>query len=235
MEGNFSLAVTDAGQVSNMEKNGDNILTNLLLTSELKGNIEQPAFYFIQDNPRSESALDYLMLTQGWRRFLWKEILHDEWPAINYDFEKNVFVRKGQVLFSAKDTRKTLTRVSYLMLKEKKPYNCITNDDGIFHFSIDATFGKESLFFDVTDIKGQRKDFKLIFEYDFPEYQPAVLNDILIPPPEIKNCLKKRKDKAQIESSFNYSAENNLFYKANPEVAIRVLQPMVILRQQTIR
>ncbi len=96
--GNFSLAVTDAGQVVNPEKYSDNILSNLLLTSELKGNIEQPAYYFSKDNSDSETALDYLMLTQGWRRFLWKEILNDKWPAINYDIEKNNFTKKGQVV-----------------------------------------------------------------------------------------------------------------------------------------
>ena len=214
VEGNFSLAVTDAGQVVNLEMYSDNILTNLLLTSELKGNIEQPAFYFLKDNPDSETALDYLILTQGWRRFLWKDILNDSWPAINYDFEKNAIVRKGEVLNPSNETHIGLTRVSYLMLKEKKPYTCFTNDRGIFYSFTNATYGKESLFFDVTDTKGQRKEFKILFETDLPGYQSSGSKEIVFVRSEIKNCLKKREEKAQIESSFNYSAENILFHKA---------------------
>jgi len=39
-----------------------------LLSSELKGYIENPAYY-LQDNNVSATALDYLMLTHGWRRY----------------------------------------------------------------------------------------------------------------------------------------------------------------------
>ncbi len=219
VEGNFSLAVTDAGQVINLEKNSDNILTNLLLTSELKGNIEQPAFYFLKDNPSSETALDYLLLTQGWRRFTWKEMLNNKWPAIIYDFEKDVILKKGQVLYHSNDMEKRLTRVSYLTLQEKKPHNIFTDDNGIFHFSINARYGKESMFFDVTDAKGQRNKFNIVFENNSPGFQPEIWNEILFVNSKINNCLETRKFKAQVESSFNYSAENNLFYNAEPEIS----------------
>ena len=216
--GNFSLAVTDAGQVVSIEKYSDNILTSLLLTSELKGNIEQPAFYFIKDNTDSETALDYLMLTQGWRRFLWKEILNDIWPAINYDFEKGVIIKKGQILDPLDDSPVTSTRVSFLMLKENKSYSKFTNENGFFSFYINATCEKESLFFDVADAEGQHGKFNIIIENNLPGYQSAGKKEILYKSTEIKNCLEKRRSRAQIESSFNYSAENNLFYKADPEI-----------------
>ncbi len=215
VDGNFSLAVTDAGQVMNLEKNSDNILTNLILTSELRGYIEQPAFYFIEDNSSSTIALDHLMLTQGWRRFLWKEILNDEWPAITHDFERNVFIRKGQVQYEVNDTPETLTRVSYLLLKERKPYNCIANDNGFFHFLINATYGEESVFFDVTNIRGQRNKFQINFEKDSLGYQWVSRKETLFMHTEIQNCLRKRREKAQIESAFNYSTENGLFHKVN--------------------
>ncbi|MCK4830777.1 hypothetical protein KA005_84475, partial [bacterium] len=216
--GNFSLAVTDAGQVVSVEKYSDNILTNLLLTSELKGNIEQPAFYFIKDNPDSETALDYLMLTQGWRRFSWKEILNNKWPAINYDFERSIIVRKGQILDLSNDSPVASIRVSFLMLKENKSYSKFTNENGFFNFYINATYGKESLFFDVADVKGQHGKFKIIIDNNLPGYQSAGRKEILYKSTEIKNCLGKRRERAQIESSFNYTAENNLFYKADPEI-----------------
>ncbi|MCK4466137.1 MAG: hypothetical protein KAU83_10545, partial [Bacteroidales bacterium] len=184
----------------------------------LKGNIEQPAFYFTKDNPDSETALDYLMLTQGWRRFLWKEILNNKWPSINYIVEKGVIIKKGQVLDPLNDSPVASIRVSFLMLNENKSYSKFTNENGFFDFYINATYGKESLFFDVADAEGQHGKFKILIENNLPEYQSAGRKEILYKSTEIKNCLEKRKNRAQIESSFNYSAENNLIYKADPEI-----------------
>jgi hypothetical protein len=61
--GNFSLAVTDDSQIKTDTLNSDNILTRMLLTSDLKGFVEQPGFYFQRN---SSKALDNLLLTQGW-------------------------------------------------------------------------------------------------------------------------------------------------------------------------
>jgi len=51
----------------------ENILTHCYLSSQLKGKIYDPAFYFDNKNPYREEALDLLMLTQGWRRYVWTE------------------------------------------------------------------------------------------------------------------------------------------------------------------
>ena len=64
--GTFSVSVTSDREVT--LDSTVNILTHLLLTSDLRGQIETPAFYF-QGTPASSRALDLLMLTQGWRRY----------------------------------------------------------------------------------------------------------------------------------------------------------------------
>ena len=66
LTGNFSVAVT-ADHAVTVDSTA-NILTYLLLTSDLRGHIENPAAYFKKDNT-SAGALDLLMLTQGWRRY----------------------------------------------------------------------------------------------------------------------------------------------------------------------
>lgn len=65
--GSYSVAVTDNGQVTPDADN--NILIRMLLTSELRGYIEEPAFYFDPENKECDQALDALMLTQGWTRY----------------------------------------------------------------------------------------------------------------------------------------------------------------------
>jgi hypothetical protein len=63
--GNFAISVTDDALVKFDTLQSDNIFTNLLLTSDLKGYVEQPAYYF-QGNAIAWQALDNLLLTQGW-------------------------------------------------------------------------------------------------------------------------------------------------------------------------
>jgi hypothetical protein len=72
--GNFSVAVIDQSKVPVDENVETTIFTNILLTSDLKGYIEKPNYYFTTISEDVDKALDNLMLTQGYRRFAWKEI-----------------------------------------------------------------------------------------------------------------------------------------------------------------
>ncbi|RZL14096.1 MAG: hypothetical protein EOO89_16585, partial [Pedobacter sp.] len=64
--GSFSVSVVDEEKVKSDEQLEENILTNLLLTSELKGTIEKPGYYFNKKNEEAGRHLDALLLTQGW-------------------------------------------------------------------------------------------------------------------------------------------------------------------------
>ena len=66
LTGNFSVSVTSDSEVT--PDSTSSILTQLLLTSDLRGHIENPAYYF-QNKRTSAYMLDLLMLTQGWRRY----------------------------------------------------------------------------------------------------------------------------------------------------------------------
>ncbi|TSJ44514.1 hypothetical protein FO440_10150 [Mucilaginibacter corticis] len=72
--GNFSVAVTDESKVPVDESAESTIFSNILLTSDIKGYVEKPNYYFINDNDETDRALDNLMLTQGYRRFEWKDL-----------------------------------------------------------------------------------------------------------------------------------------------------------------
>ncbi|MDR1809285.1 MAG: TonB-dependent receptor plug domain-containing protein [Prevotella sp.] len=67
LEGDFSVSVTDDRNVP--VDSTVNILSTLLLTSELKGYIEDPASYFAENLKLRAYFLDMLMMTQGWRLY----------------------------------------------------------------------------------------------------------------------------------------------------------------------
>jgi hypothetical protein len=88
--GSFSVAVVDETKVPVNEADESTILSNLLLTSDLKGYIEKPNYYFTNVNETTQADLDVLMLTQGYRRFEWKRILKDDMPPLVYEPEKTL-------------------------------------------------------------------------------------------------------------------------------------------------
>jgi TonB-dependent SusC/RagA subfamily outer membrane receptor len=87
----LSISVTDSRTVI-QDTLSDNILTNLLLTSDLKGYIEEPAAYFADNLNSTHEKLDILMLTQGWRRFKTPEIVKGKYEEPKY------YIEAGQLL-----------------------------------------------------------------------------------------------------------------------------------------
>ncbi len=60
-------------KIDSLSSSNINIQNYLLLSSDLKGEIESPDFYF-SDSPAVKVAADNLMLTHGWRRFRWDHV-----------------------------------------------------------------------------------------------------------------------------------------------------------------
>jgi TonB-dependent SusC/RagA subfamily outer membrane receptor len=67
--GSFSVSVVDETKVPVNQNFENNILAGLLLKPDLKGYIEQPAYYFNNESDKTRADLDVLMLTQGYRTF----------------------------------------------------------------------------------------------------------------------------------------------------------------------
>jgi len=86
---NLALSVTDAGAAALDPTNGT-IVSNLLLTSDLAGYVENPSYYFQNQSAATAAALDNLLLTQGWRRFVWKEVLGTTPPALPFATEQGI-------------------------------------------------------------------------------------------------------------------------------------------------
>jgi hypothetical protein len=88
--GNYSVAVVDESKVPYDENKETTILSNLLLTSDLKGYVEEPNYYFNQPDDQKKEALDVLLLTQGYRRFSYAEILADRYPEVHFFPEQGI-------------------------------------------------------------------------------------------------------------------------------------------------
>lgn len=89
----FSLSVRDA-HTDDATYNDGNMLTEMLLSSDLKGFVAHPAYYFESDDEEHQSRLDLLMMVQGWRRYKPVKILRYE-PEKSLTVEGSVYKMLG--------------------------------------------------------------------------------------------------------------------------------------------
>ncbi|WP_233509674.1 carboxypeptidase regulatory-like domain-containing protein [Pedobacter chinensis] len=120
VEGSFSVAVVDESKVPSSEDGASTILTGLLLSSDVKGYIEKPNYYFNASDAKKNADLDVLLLTQGYRSFKYTDILTGKLPKISFLPEQGIEisgvlrmnngipVRKGQLLLTIPDKRLNL-------------------------------------------------------------------------------------------------------------------------------
>lgn len=87
----LSMSVRDLKAVENSQYDED-IRTYLLLNSDLRGKIEKPGYFFDgQETGKKQYLLDLVMLTNGWRRFNWQELLYTQQKS-DYAPEKGLFI-----------------------------------------------------------------------------------------------------------------------------------------------
>jgi hypothetical protein len=107
---NLSVAVTDAG--IGIDSSND-IVSGLLLNGDLKGNVYHPYYYFANNADTVQQQLDLVMLTNGWRRINWNDLVHNKFPAIKYPNEADYLSLSGKVYGA---TEQDLKKGAFILL-----------------------------------------------------------------------------------------------------------------------
>ena len=175
----ISVTVEDLVQMPEYQ---ENIQTYLLLSSDLKGHVESPSYYFESDDIERQQALRNLMMTQGWRRFGWDALVSGDFPVMHHANEMDLNIRgrllrpngnpiaKGDVMLFLKDKYTTF------MLTE-------TNDEGYFSFRGFYYKGNIPVVVQGSDSRG-RKD-NVVLEILAKDYTLALNDHFLRLPAQI--------------------------------------------------
>lgn len=161
--GSFSIAVVDTGQVK-ISPDAENIISYLLLSTDVKGVIEEPGYYVKSPDPH---AVEALMLTQGWISY------HPTaTPVVPYEKD---FVISGRV---SNILNKSLSAVNVLLFGKAGTgrifiQDTITRADGTFAFSRFDFFETDSISLLLKAVNKKGKSFNVGIELDEPSY-PAV-------------------------------------------------------------
>jgi hypothetical protein len=128
----------------------------LLLTSDLKGYIHRPSYYFSSGGDSVQNALDLVMMTNGWRRFKWNDVLKDSLAAKKYADPGFINI-SGKL--NLKDSKKPLPDRDVLMYvasadSSRNMLLLHTDKDGNFALDSMVFFGRARVFF--SDTKGKK-------------------------------------------------------------------------------
>ncbi|WP_273566334.1 hypothetical protein [Maribacter halichondriae] len=171
LKGDFSMSVVSktGGNVSTT-----NIKSWLLLDSDLGGTVQNPDYFFADDSQERKFLLDALMLTHGWRRFVWKDMLSKNVSkAPTYAPEKGIMIDGRTTVFGQPfKTRQTVATLNIYgpdILNAKKE----TTSQGKFSFgpfyfqdSLEATV---EAYDSIPKWEYKRKNFSIVLEDQRPE------------------------------------------------------------------
>lgn len=136
---NLSLAVYQLDEWQN--GSGPGIDHYFWLTSELNGPVENPAYYFGAENEERKTTTDYLMMTQGWRRFRWE--LAQKPGVLPYQREKTSHIVTGRVTDSRSGAPAPEIQV-YLSVPSSpfKLFTAISDKNGMVRFDVSGYYGE---------------------------------------------------------------------------------------------
>ncbi len=138
------------------------ISSYLLLAADLKGFIEDAGYYFRDSSAVAQQAADNLMLTQGWRRFRWPEVLAGQAPASTYAPELNGYVLQGRV---RQPTGAPAAGVpAYLSLPGRSFWfgTAVSHPDGLVQFELPHTYGLRKLVLQTNSVRDSTYRVELV-------------------------------------------------------------------------
>ena len=153
----LSMAVTQKNSRDQVE-HGSNICSNFLLESDIKGQIEDPAYYFDTQNKDRFSSLDLLLLTQGWRNFIWN-LIPDTLSRITYPMEKPMVIsgKLREILRNRGINRAKISMVLLDSVNSSIIQYTNTDKEGRFHFDGISFMGLRKVIISACDEKNKRR------------------------------------------------------------------------------
>ena len=193
------------------------------MTSELKGHIENPNWYFeTGDSRKRQEALDQLMLTQGWRRYNMQEVIKGNIQHPESEYEESMSLR-GQVTTNV--LKKAVKNTQVRITAPKVGLAEVIDTDSNGHFHLRGFEFPDSIRYLISAISKNKKD-NVTLEIQKEEY------------PKVSRILPVHSDRIN-EEKYAYitkmenkmTLENGIRHIFMDEVIVTA--PRIVLRTET--
>lgn len=202
VQGSFSVSVTDASDVE-LDSTAQNVESYLLLSSDLRGNIEQPSVYFDPNNAKANEQLDLLMQTQGWKRFNTAKVFNGQAPVAQHFLEKGQAIT-GTVKAGILNRAKKGTQVH--VLGHSIQYFNSTETDSLGHFEFTGFQFPDSTQFTIKAL--QKRGIKDAVEITVDQDSFPAFTEEYVTADRVKSV-----NQSQLEASKQrFFSENGMFF-----------------------
>ena len=204
---NLSIAVTDAG-INPATANEENIFSHLLLSSDLKGYVYNPAYYFSGDADSVKQHVDLVMMTNGWRRFKWEELLAKRWPKLIFSPD-NYLTVSGSIYGVSKTqlVGKDLTGIIKTKSKASDFISIPVNENGLFKLTGIYLFDTARLYYQINNDKDKKLTTRATFNFkneiaNATPPTPGFLSSLYLNLKTDSSFLKKNETLAALQRSY---------------------------------
>jgi hypothetical protein len=214
VESSLAMAVVDASKTDSLSNTTD-IESYLYLASEIKGEIDYKLINLADTTPSGNRNIDLVMMTQGWRNFLWNSIRYSNTIKDMYPVEKGFYI-DGTVL---NNSHRPSSDYNISFLDFKTGNNGIVKVDEKSRFKIDMPFFNDSHIFIIQNRNKKERIDDLGFTLDtIPvpgiDYRNNELPFVSYKPGYLKTLNEKYAEMESLEAS-------NIKYNYLPEVSVR--------------
>ena len=228
----FSLSVRDGD--SEVEYR-HNILTDLLLMSEIKGYVRDPAWYFEEEDATRRQALDVLLMVQGWRSHSWKQMTGSEPFELKYTPEQGIET-SGKIVSFVRKVPKPGVNV-YMLLQQRGEEeempdsglvgSLVSDEQGRFSF-VSNVDGKWNMVLSTSE-NGKEKDHRILMDnlfspkpkkYRYADMQVTIADNTLSVTGEETEEETEKEAEEDFESLFALSQDSLVKVRRLDEVVI---------------
>ncbi|MDP4253399.1 MAG: hypothetical protein Q8938_05300 [Bacteroidota bacterium] len=207
VKADLSLAVFHLDSLQTLPQ--ENILSYLLLTGDLRGRIDSASYYFENSGPDIAAAVDNLMLTQGWTRFRWEDVLQNKIPAFTWLPEPDGHIITGKVI--DKRTGLGASHVTGYLSVPGKHFEfsaSVSKPNGDIRFHVRKFFGNSEI---VVQTNSQTdSNYRIDITNPFSEEpSPMAIPDLQFPD-RLKSALLTRSINAQVENTYRIALKHRL-------------------------
>ena len=182
----FCLSIRDVADYGNGQT--ENLQTNLLLSSDLKGFIHDPAWYLESNDSLHREALNLLTLVQGWERYEWKYMTGQKFFAEKHRIEDSLTMNGWVLTYSKRKPASGIDVYASVVPTDDKSrfqsFQYHTDTTGYFGFDLSDFYGKAKMTISLFTHKRNGKtkfetSTRIKFERsDKPESRPFLKQEI---------------------------------------------------------
>jgi hypothetical protein len=213
----MSVAVYRLDSLQDVDQN--NIGNYLYLSAEV-GAIESPAFYFEDGGKSREADMENLMLTHGWRRFDWKDIIHQKPLKVEFSPEYDGHIITGK-LVNNRSGKGVPNEGVYLSVPSTRTQfrPALSDSKGFVKFELTGFYGSEEIIVQTNPKEDSLSHVDIASPFSqkysatlFPDYLIPTINSSTLTYQNIQEQVRHVYDGTKLNKFNRQYVDTNTFY-----------------------